>query len=109
MDFVFRWWFRYKFNSKSTIESTIESTIAISIQVRSLFDLSWSIDSIGNLIYGHDGKFEAENFEHLFQELIKDLNLNEGQFYKNKPKMAWFLKFKFLSTLKLNFNGGSIL
>ena len=26
-------------------------------------------------------------------------------YYENKPKMAWFLKFKFLFTLKLNFNG----
>ena len=28
---------------------------------------------------------------------------------QNKPKMATFEKFKFLITLKLNFNGGSIL
>ena len=26
----------------------------------------------------------------------------------NKPKMAQFLKFKFLNTLKFNFNGGQI-
>ena len=24
----------------------------------------------------------------------------------NKPKMVWFLKFKFLIIIKLNFNGG---
>ena len=24
----------------------------------------------------------------------------------NKPKIVWFLKFKFLTIIKLNFNGG---
>ena len=28
------------------------------------------------------------------------------KFFKNKAKMARFLKFKFLTILKLNFNGG---
>ena len=29
-----------------------------------------------------------------------------SKFSINKPKMAWFLKFKFLILLKINFNGG---
>ena len=29
-----------------------------------------------------------------------------SKFSINKPKMAWFLKFKFLILLKINLNGG---
>ena len=36
-------------------------------------------------------------------------NFKGGQCYKNKRKMARFLKFKFLITIKLNFNRGPIL
>ena len=59
--------------------------------------------SIGNWIYGHAGKFEVKNFEYLCQELIKILIFNEGQFYKNKPTMAWFLKIQVSNYIRIKF------
>ena len=51
-------------------------------------------------------KFEIENVEYVRQKLwVENLESKILSDFK-LDKMVWFKKFKFLITLKLNFNGG---
>ena len=53
-------------------------------------------------------KFEIENVDFVRQKLWVENFESKilSDFKLNKPKMARFLKFKFLFIFKLNFNGG---
>ena len=68
------------------------------------------------LLFKIKSNFNGVNYIKKYQNLVisksgnksKQDKLSLSYFLNNKPKMAQFLKFKFLYELKFNFSGGQI-